>query len=237
MGLIYDERGNRMTPTYALKNGVRYRYYVSSNLHQGDHQNAAKLNRVPAVEIEMLVVAAIKKYLGEGFEPAPSNGELIREHVARLVVTPTQLLVTFTNAASDINAFSGASDSMAIIIPWTKRPSKMPRDILRPVKAGPNSDSRPIRSETRATLIKAIATGRAWLAELVAGEATDVQQIAARDDCSVRQVNRIVSLAFLAPDLVQAAVDGRLPRGIGVESLRSCPADWHKQRIALGLAS
>ena len=34
-GRIFDDRGNRMTPTYATKNGVRYRYYVSSALFQG----------------------------------------------------------------------------------------------------------------------------------------------------------------------------------------------------------
>src|SRR5258708_17538492 len=33
-------------------------------------------------------------------------------------------------------------------------------------------------------------------------------------------VNMTISLAFLAPDLVRAAVEGRLPRGIGVERLR-----------------
>ena len=113
----------------------------------------------------------------------------------------------------------------------------MPREILRPVTNGSNFDPRPIRSEMRATLIKAIATGRAWLAEIVSGQTTDAEQITTREKCSVRQVNRIVSLAFLAPDLVQATVEGRLPRGIGVESLRSCPADWHQQRVALGLAS
>ena len=51
---------------------------------------------------------------------------------------------------------------------------------------------------------------------------TDVQQIATRQKCSVRQVNMTISLAFLAPDLVRAAVEGRLPRGIGVERLARC---------------
>src|SRR6266446_8099711 len=51
---------------------------------------------------------------------------------------------------------------------------------------------------------------------LVAGTVTTVEQIAARDKCSLRQVNMTISLAFLAPKLVQAAVEGRLPCGIGV---------------------
>ena len=35
MGLIFDDRGNRMTPTYAVKKGARYPYYVSSALRGG----------------------------------------------------------------------------------------------------------------------------------------------------------------------------------------------------------
>jgi len=46
-----------------------------------------------------------------------------------------------------------------------------------------------------------------------------------------------VSLAFLAPSLVQAAVDGRLPRGIGVANLRDAPAEWSQQLSMLGLSS
>jgi Resolvase, N terminal domain len=64
---------------------------------------------------------------------------------------------------------------------------------------------------------------------------TDVQQIASRQKCSVRQVNMTISLAFLAPDLVRAAVEGRLPRGIGVERLRDAPPEWSRQFEALGL--
>jgi site-specific DNA recombinase len=51
----------------------------------------------------------------------------------------------------------------------------------------------------------------------------------------VRQVNMTISLAFLAPDLVRAAVEGRLPRGIGVERLRDASAEWSGQFEALGL--
>ena len=67
------------------------------------------------------------------------------------------------------------------------------------------------------------------------GSVTGVQQIATRQKCSVRQVNMTISLAFLAPALVRAAVEGRLPRGIGVERLRDAPAEWSRQFEALGL--
>jgi hypothetical protein len=76
---------------------------------------------------------------------------------------------------------------------------------------------------------------RRWLDEVVSGSVTDVRQIAARQRCSVRQVNMTISLAFLAPELVRAAVEGRLPRGIGVERLRDAPTEWSQQFEALGL--
>jgi site-specific DNA recombinase len=67
----------------------------------------------------------------------------------------------------------------------------------------PPHDRRPIRAETRATLVAVIARGRRWLDEMIAGTVTSVEQIAARDKCSIRQVNMTISLAFLAPELVR----------------------------------
>src|SRR5258706_827360 len=51
----------------------------------------------------------------------------------------------------------------------------------------------------------------------------------AREKCSVRQITMTISLAFLAPNLVKAAVEGRLPRGIGIERLRDPPTEWSRQ--------
>jgi hypothetical protein len=48
-------------------------------------------------------------------------------------------------------------------------------------------------------------------------------------------VGSMNSLAFLAPDLVRAAIEGRLPRGIGVTRLRDAPAEWSRQHAMLGL--
>ena len=109
------------------------------------------------------------------------------------------------------------------------------RDIIAPASVSPH-DRRPIRAETRATLVASIVRGRRWLDEIVAGTVTSVEQIAARDKCSIRQVNMTISLAFLAPDLVKAAVKGRLPRGIGVTRLRDAPAEWSRQCAMLGLS-
>jgi site-specific DNA recombinase len=62
------------------------------------------------------------------------------------------------------------------------------------------------------------------------------QTIAKREGCSVRKVNMTISLAFLAPDLVKAAIDGRLPHGMGVSRLTDLPAEWSRQHQVLGLS-
>ena len=58
-----------------------------------------------------------------------------------------------------------------------------------------------------------------------------------REGCSVRKVNMTISLAFLAPDLVKAAIDGRLPHGMGVARLCDLLAEWSRQRQMLGQAA
>ena len=63
-----------------------------------------------------------------------------------------------------------------------------------------------------------------------------LRQIASTENCTVRQVNMTISLAFLAPNLVQAAVEGCLPRGVGIANLRDAPAQWALQYARLGLA-
>ena len=119
-------------------------------------------------------------------------------------------------------------------IPWTKPPSKVAREIIPPAHASKRTDKRPIRAETRAKLVQAIAQGRRWVDELLDGTFTSITEIATRERCSLRQVNRAMTLAFLSPRLVEAAVAGQLPRGIGVATIRHLPAEWSQQHAPWG---
>lgn len=65
--------------------------------------------------------------------------------------------------------------------------------------------------------------------------AITVEKIAAREHCSPRKINMTVSLAFLAPSLVKAAINGKLPDGLGVTRLCDLPSDWGHQYRMLGL--
>ena len=61
-GLLYDDEGNRFTPSHAIKNGKRYRYYVSQRVTKNGAGSADEPNRIPAREIEDLIVARLKNF-------------------------------------------------------------------------------------------------------------------------------------------------------------------------------
>jgi DNA invertase Pin-like site-specific DNA recombinase len=239
-GLLFDDAGHRMVPTHATKSGVRYRYYVSLPHLHGESKTASvgAVSRVPATDIENITVKSLNEHLiAQKEKPAFSlthvrDGKTALERVVRIDVHEDRLAVRLKSA--DDEETSDAADDYLLSIPWQKPPSRRSRQILIP-HGIPKNEIRPTRIERRARLVSAIARGRRWLDEIVSGSVTDVQQIASRQKCSVRQVNMTISLAFLAPDLVRAAVEGRLPRGIGVERLRDAPAEWSRQFEALGL--
>ncbi len=231
MGRIFDDRDNRMTPSYAQKGSTRYRYFLSSALTNGQAELAGAVRRVPASEIEAIVIDAVRKRLKEN--ASTTDRELIDACVGRVEVHPNQIVVKLARKGD--RAIDRKADKTVLYIPWKKTQMKRRREIIAPARS--SGDVRPIRSETRLTLVAAIACGRRWLNEIVTGTAVDAEQIAAREKCSVRQINMTISLAFLSPKLVIAAIDGTLPRGVGVARLRDAPAEWSKQHAMLGLAS
>src|SRR6195952_4478310 len=62
LGKLYDDKGNRMSPSYSTRNGVRYRFYVSSALLRGRKTEVGSVGRVSAAEIESAVLAALQSH-------------------------------------------------------------------------------------------------------------------------------------------------------------------------------
>jgi site-specific DNA recombinase len=136
---------------------------------------------------------------------------------------------------SEDHASDGDTTPTVVTVPWSKTAHRRNHDVIVP-EGSPLAEARPIRSESRLKLVSAIARGRQWLSEIETGTAT-IDAIAAREACSKRHVSMTISLAFLAPSLVKAAVDGRLPRGIGVARLFDAPVAWSRQQQMLGFAN
>lgn len=230
MGRIFDDRGNRMSPTHARRRGVKYRYYLSSAILSGQAERAGSMRRVPATVIEKLIVRSVRDHLK--LNDPVDDRQLIDTHVVKVEVQPAQLVIHLAQTEQ----YKRAANKDVLRVSWQKPPSKRRREILLTGPIAPQNP-RPIRSETRATLVASIARGRHWLNELISDPAATTESIAEREGCSVRKINMTISLTFLAPDLVKAAIEGRLPHGMGLRRLCDLPVEWTRQHQALGLAS
>jgi hypothetical protein len=84
-------------------------------------------------------------------------------------------------------------------------------------------------------LIKAIARGRAWFEELATGRARSLQELAKRDGISRRYIRRLVGLAFLSPQLVEAILQDGQPVELTATRLTELdlPLDWTEQHKLL----
>ena len=249
-GLLFDGAGHLMCATHASKNGVRYRYYVSQPYLRGlASPPPGAITRVPAADIEAAVVTALRKHLhsapGAIKAPLSNDRDTIALCVSRVEIRKDQLAVwrkpppshaaSLDHISDETHAGSAADTNAApLLIPWCKPPFRKAREILLPASASPKQ-VRPMKAARRASLLMSIAHGRQWLDEIISGAAQDVEQIAARHKCSIRHVNMTLSMAFIAPGLVNAAIEGRVPRGIGVAALRDAPAEWSLQFERLGL--
>ena len=239
-GLLFDDAGHLMGPSYAKKNGVQYRYYVSQPHLRGQSKTpAGSVSRVPAGEVEDVVKAALGGARLNDGEGTPIDRACIRSHVARIEVRTNELAIFCKPAkvgSSDPEQLDdqhhAPRSENVLLVPWCKPPFRKAREILLPHSVERKA-VRVIKPERRVGLIKAIARGRKWLDDIVSG--ASAIEVAERQRCSLRHVNMTLSLAFLAPALVRAAVEGRFPRGIGIERLRDLPAEWSQQFKRLGL--
>ena len=193
VGRIFDDKGNRMTPSTTKKGAGRYRYYVSAVLSQGRKEDAGTVSRVSAPEIEALVLKAIKQHSNAANDDV-ADRVLVERHVEAIVVKKGTIDIKLRQDQE--------SEPISVSLPWAPTPTTRKRDIIVPATSA-NQNSRPIRSESRARLVEGIAKARLWLDELVSGTVTSTKQIAAREKCSERSIRTTLSLAFLNPGIVK----------------------------------
>jgi ParB-like chromosome segregation protein Spo0J len=87
--------------------------------------------------------------------------------------------------------------------------------------------------------IKAVANAHVWARQLIRGEVASIAGIALREGLSRSHASRLLDLAFLSPDIVEAILEGRQPPGLNVKVLtrrRSLPLCWKDQRRILGFS-
>ncbi|PTM51463.1 recombinase family protein [Phreatobacter oligotrophus] len=240
-GKIFDSTGNRMTPVHAKKNGIRYRYYISRALCEGRTHEAGTRARVPAPDIERLVVDAIQRQFGGGdaspndaaiVDQDPNAIDLVDVHLDRATVHAEKLVVTVREAAAD-GACDERANGIEITVPWSPKVLKPQREVHT---AKELSDASQRQNQLR--LVVAIHRARQWHAGLVSGAFADIDAIATQEQKSPRNIRTLLNLAFLAPDIIEAIIDERLKVDTTVSDLSAnLPANWAEQRRYVGMTT
>ncbi len=264
-GLLYDSDGNRFTPSHANKKGRRYRYYVSQAVIHGRGKGSRSPVRLPADEIETLVLSQLKELLESPqrlldvvSEASPNSDEvqrlleaiqrpgdssdktqsLLKSAVARIVVHDEQIEVQIDKRAlrrellgqaADSPMQSSTEDDTNLLILKTgarlKRCGGEVRFQLPP-------DSGHAKSHPVPSLIRAVARAHDWLDRIFRGELTNQRALAEATGLDERYVGRILPLAFLAPDLTEAILEGKHAPHLSLENFRGyVPVDWNEQRV------
>jgi site-specific DNA recombinase len=259
--ILYDDKGNRFTPSHTNKKGQRYRYYVSQEIIKNPGKGTAGPARLPAHEIETLVVSQLISLLQSpqklldllGTEQTEQIVRASREWVnastekvhALLESTVTRVVVREHNVQIllskhglrdallgpqdvDFPAELGGDDSITLEAgAQLARHGGEMRLQLSP--DAPGSKPRPDPS-----LLRAIARAHDWVDRMLRGDTANQRSIAAETGHDERYISRILPLAFLAPDLIEAILEGKqLPHLSLVASLQSISADWSQQRTIL----
>lgn len=85
------------------------------------------------------------------------------------------------------------------------------------------------------TLIKALARAGRWRGMIEGGKVHTVRHLAEKEKISSSYIARILRLTLLAPDIVDAILDGRIPKGLALaDLLEPFPMEWDQQRARFG---
>jgi site-specific DNA recombinase len=130
MDLLFDDRGNRMSPSFSSKKGVRYRFYISSPLLKGDKEKVGSLPRISAPALESTVIAAVRDQPHLQSHAHIPDRELLEAHVERIEIGKTKVRIAFkpglqhlTPGPDEISAGAGPNAvAHQIELPWSDRP-------------------------------------------------------------------------------------------------------------------
>ena len=136
-GKLFDDRGNRMSPSWAKKVPKRWRYYVSQATLQGQRSNAGSIVRVPATHVEALVTAAVGKLSSQR---AASQTD-IRNMIDRVEIGRASIQVQLSEVAE------AEAGQRTFTLPWAPPSPYRKREIIQGVA---DADRRPTDARQRA---------------------------------------------------------------------------------------
>jgi hypothetical protein len=235
-----------MTPSYAVKKGTRYRYYVSRPLITRHRTERSTGLRIPAAEIEQLVTSRVSHWLldpGNIYKSWPElsgarQRAVLTALIERIDVGADQIDMHFRpvrlGALLDVAApLPSASDDETQILSVPIRLRRAGRVItMRIDGTEPFATAKPA-----ARLIKLLIRAHQFNTTLVDGDSMPFAALAKREGVSPSYFTRLVRLSYLAPDITQAILEGRQPRDLTADQLLAhsrLPLAWQEQRTLLG---
>jgi site-specific DNA recombinase len=243
-GRLSDDRGNHMSPTHANKGGARYRYYVSQAALQSKPPPPGSVSRVPAAEIEALVLAALRNHLnasGAGEQLPHNDRELLECHLERVTLTPNHLELRLHQSLEPTQAHDAANNSAGrpiasvttIAVPWS---SPIPATVKGIIHMPAHNT--PIKASRREALLIAIAKARHWIDDLAHGRAASFAVIARREGRVERHIRLLAPLAFVSPRIVSALLEGTAPADLTLTKLaHALPYSWADQERRVGTST
>ncbi len=261
-GRVFDETGDRLQPHHANKKGRRYHYYVSSRLMAASGNPDPAGWRLPAKELDQAVIRIVVGWLEnrEALESALLSPDAqiaernqliatarlfvdeqklggdeaisIADLVGQLELAPAVIHITLDlyRLGDALNMPAIEMEEVVIDAPIALKR----RGVEAKLVIGGESA---MAVEPDKNLIEAIATARKWFADLQSGEAASVLELAIRHNVDRSHVSRTLPLAFLAPDIVAAIIDGRAEQNLTLSRIKrlKLPASWRDQRQLLGI--
>lgn len=124
-----------------------------------------------------------------------------------------------------MSALASGSQTISIHVPFqiTKRGGR--KEMVLP------AGSHPQRPRTDNTVVKALGRAFRWKRMLEAGSYSSVTELAEKEGIGMSYLTRVLRMTLLAPDIIEAILDGRQGDGIDLTTLANpFPAEWEAQR-------
>lgn len=256
-GLISDDRGNHMTPQWSIgRGGARYGHYVSAALLQRRRDKAGSLPRVAAPLIDQVVLRCVKAsripipvelYPQQQFGSLPMSdrlqlSECIRRVVVRVTVSSKDAVVELKPTDQELDRVLLPSDTvvrqLAQCIQVTVPGSLIRHGGHRHLENWSRQDWSSQAGRTDGPLTMALVRAHRWREDIERGKVASIDELAKDAGLDRRRVRELLRLAFLAPDIQRAILEGRQPATLSLERLAQIgpPSSWASQRKILGLS-
>ncbi len=225
LGKLFDDSGSPMTGAHANRSQRRYLYYVSTARTQ--RKPAGTLPRVSAPRLEQLVSEIVTPLLDPHF--AFSSESPVSDAIRRVELGRERITIELAATCVSHSRCHALEDDAELVR------IERAHQLARPSTARrllPADSERGIEPRIDRALVRAIVQARRWQTMIASSDTASILEIAKRERVCPNYMGQLLPLAFLAPDLIEAIIDGRQPPRLSLIGLikATLPMRWDEQR-------